>query len=353
MKKTLKQYFTGGKADFWRQGGLIVGVLVILLFFVSVIFFYTAPRDNAVVRNVTSVMPYPIIFVGSSVITQRDLTTNMQSVRRFYENQDFSSLGLRVDFGSAEGQKRLQVREREVLNKMIEDDAVRQIAEKKGITVSEEDVKNDLKKRIDEYGTGSEVTSNLERLYGWSLKDFAKKVVTPSLYQDKLTEVYAEEVKQDEALTRITAAEQALKAGKSFADVAKENSSGNTAATGGELGWFQEQDVAPELQASVKSAVVGQPTGVLESALGFHIILVNEVKDEAGVKLYRLSQIFAPKVTYSEWLTGEIQKLSVHVMSPLYRWNHDHAEVEFANEGWQQVEQELYKNATDDALFTR
>jgi hypothetical protein len=197
------------------------------------------------------------------------------------------------------------------------------------------------------------VTSNLERLYGWSLKDFAKKVVTPSLYQDKLTEVYAEEVKQDEALTRITAAEQALKAGKSFADVAKENSSGNTAATGGELGWFQEQDVAPELQASVKSAVVGQPTGVLESALGFHIILVNEVKDEAGVKLYRLSQIFAPKVTYSEWLTGEIQKLSVHVMSPLYRWNHDHAEVEFANEGWQQVEQELYKNATDDALFTR
>ncbi len=353
MKKTLKEYLGVNGKNFWHHGGLLAGILVLVLFFVSIVFFYVAPRERPLVQSITNSMPYPIVFIGSTTITQRDLATNMISVRRFYENQDFSSLGLRVDFDSEEGQRRLQVREREVLNKMIEDEAVRQIAKEKGIIVSEEDVKNDLKNRIDEYGTGSEVTANLERLYGWSLKDFARKVVTPALYQDKLSELYAREVKQDEAVAKITTAEQALKAGKSFADVAKESSFGSTAGTGGELGWFQEQDVAPELQSAVKNASVGQPTAVLESVLGFHILLVNEVKEDSGVKLYRLSQIFAPKTTYARWLTDEMRKISVHVASPMYRWNHEKAEIEFANESWQNVEQELYKNATGDALFAQ
>ena len=327
------------------------GGIFLLLLGASILFFYMAPRESQVVRKVTDTFPYPIVWVEGSIITERALAQNMASVRRFYENQDFSSLGLRVDFSTEEGQKRLQVREREVLNKMVEDASFRAIAKKRGITITEEEVKQDIKARVDAYGTGAEVESNLQKLYGWGVKDFAEKVVTPALYQERLQAVYEQEEDQTVSREKIEAAERELAGGVSFSEVAQKYSEGSSSQGGGSLGWFQILDLAPELQETVKTAQVGKVTPVVESSLGFHIILVEETKTDGDTTLYRLSQIFVKKVAFSSWLTKEMQKLSIHVWSPFYRWNPERAQVDFREESWQQYEQSVYENSAQDALF--
>jgi peptidyl-prolyl cis-trans isomerase C len=336
----------------FSQAWFTLGLIIMVTFVLSLLFFYLAPRENSLVRSVTGTLPYPIVMIGSSSITERSLAQNMASVRKFYENQNFAGMGLRVDFTTDEGKKRLQVREREVLNKMIEDQAIEKIARNRDLEITDAEVKQDIKDRMDSYGTGTEVVENLERLYGWSLKDFADKVVKPSLYQQKLISVYEQEANQKQSREKIELAEKELASGAAFADVAKKYSGGNTAEAGGELGWFQLIDLAPELQSTVKNAAVNTPTAIQESSLGYHLVLVHETKDEQGTMLYRLSQIFVKKLTFSEWLTGEMQKLSIYIWSPFYKWNSETAEVNFSSEFWQQYEQSVYESNTDDALFT-
>lgn len=349
---SFKQFFTSTREKIHKNPRLFYGVgTLLLVFLASGIFFYTAPRETRVVQKVTESFPYPIVWVNGHVITEYALAKNMDSVRRFYENQDFSSLGLRVDLSTDEGQKRLRVREREVLNKMVEDASFEVIAKKRGIVITEEEVKQDIKTRIDMYGTGSEVESNLRRLYGWDIKDFAEKVVAPALYQEKLEEVYMKEVDQKVAREKIEAAEKELSAGKSFTDVAREHSEGSTGQTGGSLGWFQLTDLAPELQEVVKNTAVGKVTPITESSLGYHMVMVEETKADGDTMLYRVSQIFVKKISFSTWLTGEMQQLSIYVWSPFYRWNQERAQVDFRKEEWQQYEQSVYENSAQDALF--
>ncbi len=348
----IKKFFREVREEGQKNPRLFYGLgILVLLFLASLVFFYTAPRSVPMVRTVTQSFPYPIVWVDGTMITEYALAKNMASVRRFYENQDFSSLGLRVDFSTDEGKKRLQVREREVLNKMVEDASFQAIAEKRNIRVTEDEVKQDIKTRLDTYGTGTEVESNLNRLYGWDIKDFAEKVVTPALYQAKLQEVYQQEADQKMAREKIETAEKELVAGTSFADVARKYSEGNTGTNGGSLGWFQLTDLAPELQEAVRTAPLGKATAILESSLGYHIILVEETKVESDTTLYRLSQIFVKKITFSAWLTQEMQSLSIYVWSPFYRWNQERAQVDFREEAWQQYEQSVYENSAQDALF--
>jgi parvulin-like peptidyl-prolyl isomerase len=328
-----------------------IAAFVFSFLVVTLLFFYLGNREQASVKNITQALPYPIVWVGGEWISERELASNMKSVRRFYENQDFASLGLRVDFTTEEGKKRLQVREREVLNKMLEDKAFVRIAEKKGIRVTEEEVKQDIKNRLDTYGTGEEVARNLDRLYGFSVQDFAERVVMPALYQAKLEAVYKKETSQTEQKSKIEEAERTLGQGTTFEEVAKKYSEGGTRENGGSLGWFQLTDLAPELQDLVKGSLVGKVSGIAESSLGFHIIRVDEVKNDKEVVLYRLAQVFVRKDSFSNWLTREMQALSIAVWSPFYQWNEAEAQIEFAKEWWQQYEQEVYKNSAQDAVF--
>lgn len=76
---------------------------------------------------------------------------------------------------------------------------------------------------------------------------------------------------------------KALKAeidgGKDFAEVAKENSSDGSAATGGELGWFGAGQMVPEFETAVAALEVGQVSDPVKSQFGWHIIKLNEKRE--------------------------------------------------------------------------
>ncbi|OGI31201.1 MAG: hypothetical protein A3G09_02470 [Candidatus Moranbacteria bacterium RIFCSPLOWO2_12_FULL_48_12] len=338
-----------------RVSTLVYGALIVfvLIFAASLVAVYAVSQPNAFVDRLKSALPYPIAIVSyKGGITYRTLSQNMASVRRFYEAQDFGKIGLRVDFSTAEGQQRFKVREKEVLNKMIEDEAIERLAKERGIQVSQNEAAQGVSRKLEEYGSGEEVKKDLERLYGWTLADFEEKVVMPSLYQEKLQASFAKEVDAaSKALEKIRLAQDALLSGQAFADAAKQYSAGRTAEDGGDLGWFAPADLAPELRQSVMLQKVGVPGDVVESGLGFHILLVEEIKKEDTKQLYRLRQIFARKMTFADFLSEKMRGLSILILSPEYEWNAAEARAEFRKQELRDFEKNLFEKTDGDAAF--
>lgn len=328
-------------------------IAVVFGFVASLTLIYAFPQTSAWTESLRRTLPYPVAMVGyRDWITYRALTENMTAVKRFYEAQDFSQVGLRVDFSTDDGHKRFQVREKEVLNKMIEDNAIKILARERGIMVSDEEAMQAVARKLEEYGSGEEVKQDLDRLYGWTLDDFQEKVVVPSLYQEKLQASFAKEVDAVSAgKNKIGLAQEALRSGQAFADAAKQYSEGNTAQAGGSLGWFALENLAPELRQSVAGQKVGVPSDVVESGLGFHIILVEATKKEGEKELYQLSQIFTRKVTFADWLAEKMVAMSIIVLSPEYQYNKETARVEFKNQEMRDFEKSLFEKTDGDPAF--
>jgi len=84
-------------------------------------------------------------------------------------------MGYRVDFSTEDGQKRLMVKKRKLLNKLIENKIIESLSKEKGIKIDNEIISQEVDKNIEQYGNSEDVLANLKKLYGWNLGDFKEK----------------------------------------------------------------------------------------------------------------------------------------------------------------------------------
>lgn len=326
--------------------------VLLVIFGISGMMIYGFNSQSRWIERVEKIIPFPAAAVeGKKWVSIAEFSENSRSVRRFYENQDFSQVGLRVDFNTPDGAKRLKIREKEVLGKMIEDEAILILAEKEGISVSAKDLEDNVDKKMEEYGNRDNVKGELQRLYGWTIEDFKEKIVKPSLYREKLAEVYGKKYQDNEAAKkRIEEAEQLLaKKEKSFSEAVSQFSEGSTAQAGGELGWFKKDQIIPEIADKIFSLKKGERSPVLESQLGFHIVEMEEKKIEDGQDLVRIRQIFAAKKTFSEWIGEQLRAMKIRVFLKEYVWNPDALQVEFSSQEMKDFETETRKDPKGDA----
>ena len=94
-----------------------------------------------------------------------------------------------------------------------------------------------------------------------------------------------------------------LRAGGNFAEIAKKESQDpGSGAKGGDLGWFQRNQMVPEFDKAAFSQPVGKIGDLVQSSFGFHIIKVED-KHTAGVKpLAEVKDQIASKVVQQEAL---------------------------------------------------
>ena len=88
----------------------------------------------------------------------------------------------------------------------------------------------------------------------------------------------AARAKADSALAEV-------RAGKNFADVAKQFSEDTGGPQGGDLGWISRGQLIPALDQAVFALKRGDVSAVLESPLGYHIFKVEDVKEEKTTAL--------------------------------------------------------------------
>ncbi len=81
---------------------------------------------------------------------------------------------------------------------------------------------------------------------------------------------------KSEARAIVDQAHARIAAGAAFADVARELSEDESASRGGALGRIGPGQLPPALEATGFALDVGQVSGVVESPLGFHLLLRTE-----------------------------------------------------------------------------
>jgi peptidyl-prolyl cis-trans isomerase C len=71
-----------------------------------------------------------------------------------------------------------------------------------------------------------------------------------------------------------------LKAGKDFSEIAKEKSTGPSAAQGGDLGYLSKGTIILEIEEVVFALVLEELSEVIKTDFGFHILKITEKKPE-------------------------------------------------------------------------
>ncbi len=324
---------------------VVVCISIIIVVITAVILFtYVFHINSPAIKTVGKALYLPAIIVDGHWITISEIDENTLSIKRFYENQDFSKFGIRIDFSTEDGKKRLQLQERKMINKLIEDIAIEQIADEWDIHVSDEAVVTAMERPMAEMGTKESVKSQLKNLYGWSLDDFGKKVVRQQLLRDKVSAQFVQrnQVSQ-EMWTRMKSAQKELSDGRDFADVAQKYSEGSTASVGGIMGWFSEGQLQDEIGKQVFSMKKGEHTDIIETPLGLHIVQVNDVSEMDGKKMVHVSQIFIKKKTLAEFLNERIGNMKVKVFLPQYKWDAGKALIVFSDESMDEFERLMYE----------
>lgn len=330
-----------------------VAIFIVVYILAIGIFIYGFNAKNKITEITAKYIPYPAAVVNyKDFITVSELSNNLQSIKKFYESQDFSQAGMRVDFSTEDGQKRLKMKERQLLNKMIEDEAVEILARQNGIKITAEEVQQNVKRKLDEYGTGDSVKENLSKLYGWTLSNFEEKIVKPNLYGEELEKLIVSQNKDDfteSAKEKIEKAKNELENKEDFSEMAKVYSDGLTAGEGGELGWFKKDQLINEVSTAAFSLKKGQRSDIIESVLGYHIIELEDKKTENGEELVKIKQIFARKKTFSDWLDGKIKKMKIYIPLKDYYWDKGKGMVEFSSEEMREFEKNIIENFQGDA----
>lgn len=330
-----------------------LGLFVVVFFIVFSVIIYRFSDFVRIPEFVHNRIFLPAVVIDKdNFITIGSINQNLLSIKKFYESQDFSALGYRFDFSTEDGKKRLKIRERELINKMIEDRAIEILAKEKGIDISNSLVDDNVNRKLQEYGNEDSVADNLKRLYGWSIDDFKVKIVKPSLYKDELEKWLQENEGKELKNTSFKDAQIAkekIKNGDDFDQVAKDISEGATAQTGGKLGWFKENQISKEISADVVVLKKGETSDVLESKLGYHIVKLDDSKELDGEKVFSISQIFFPKMSFANWLSKEIKNMSVMVWISDYDWNNETGMIEFKDKSMEEYSEKIMSGAQQDA----
>ncbi len=375
-KSTLKNKEIQSQKSFFVKKRKIlcwIGSILFLFIGLATVSLYLFPSLNRISKPAFSLLPFPVAMVNGKIINSREVSNDLEAVKNFYLNQDFSSLNMRVDFSTPEGKDRLKIREKEILDKMIEDKIIYSLCVKYGIKISSKEAQEELEKKITESGAEKKsLELNLKILYGWSLEDFKNKVIVNQLRLKKLFEYYQEKGKSKEkGFQKILQAQKELEEGKIFSEVVKKYSEGESASKEGELGWFSYEMLIPQVAEKVFNLEKGKISNVIESPLGYHIVKVddirfvdskekenNENQKEQGnlsaenfsekqndnvqtIKEIKISQIFVGSGGFMEWFEKEKAQFKVLIFSREFLWDNKKGKVIFRDEKMNKKEKEL------------
>lgn len=318
-------------------------IFVLLLLSASVSSLYLFETENPVFRRINSLIPYPVAVIGyNNFVSYKELKDQLDSVAKFYENQNFEELGMRVDFSTPEGKKRLKIKEKEILNKLIENRIIEDGAQRFGIKLTDAMVSEEVKREVDAFGKKDELLEDLKKLYGWDMDDFERNIVKPDLYRERLSEHLEENDPGFRAAKeKIGAAKADLEAGKGFSETAVKYSEGDSAKDGGELGWYRLDQMLPQVAEKIPSMEMNRTSEIIRSPLGYHILMVMEKKTEDNSDVFRMRQIFVRGKSLAEWLDEQENNMSILIPLKDFYWERSTNTVEFQNETLRNFEKNM------------
>ena len=219
---------------------------------------YHFQSTSSFIYGVTEVIPFPIAKAGPNFVSYENYLFQLRHYIHYYQTQG------RVNFASTAGQQQLFSYERQALQQVIDYSYIKQLAREHNISVSAQDINNEINLLRSENRLGAnqaEFESVLSNFWGWTVSDFKRELSEELLTQKVVSALdTATHLKAQTAL-------QALKSGTPFATVATQYSEDiATKANGGQFGFTITSD-NQNLPAQTLNALLalkpGQYSGVI------------------------------------------------------------------------------------------
>jgi parvulin-like peptidyl-prolyl isomerase len=297
----------------WIAAGVAVAALV-AVFGVGI---YRFRWDGAVTRIVTEVVPYPAALVEGRVVRYAEFQEDVRVLERFYEEARKEAVPGAI-FPSPE-----EIRDR-VLDRLIKDRLAVELAGRYGIVITTEDVNEAYETTILDQaalGTASgkaraeaRASKTLDELYGLRPSQFKTRILHPFLVRQKLEEALRkDDTVNAEKIRKAEAAAAELKAGKDFKQVALAYSEDpNVASTGGDRGMIGRGLLPAEVEEAAFRMRPGEISGVIRSALGYHVVMVSDRREQGGeVTKVGLKEILVRPIRLDDYLEAQEKTASI------------------------------------------
>lgn len=257
----------------------IVTVSVALFIAVVVLFFsycalslYRFQSTSGFIYDATQVIPFPVARVGSHFISYESYLFEIRHYIHYYQTQQ------QVNFSSQSGKQQLDQFRKQAMTEVIDDTYINQLAQQNHVTVTDEQLNNEitLLQQQNRLGSNNKVfAAVLKDFWGWSVNDFKRELKQQMLAQAVVSKLDVQaHQKAQSILTQ-------LQSGGDFATLAKEYSNDpSTSANGGAYGFAidrSNRDVAPQVVNALFALQVGRVSNIIDTGTGLEIVKVNSV----------------------------------------------------------------------------
>lgn len=178
----------------WTLVIVIVGVLVLMLGGATALghAIFVRHAEGSTVRKIADVLPIPAAKLGTRTILYREYLKDRDTARTFLASP--AAKEQNVSLPSPE-----EV-DRNLLEKLLTQNALEELAVQRSITVTEEDLRAFFADVVSAAsGTTPDVGVFLLQNFGWSESDFRAKVLRPALLESRLQAALAQEQAGDQS----------------------------------------------------------------------------------------------------------------------------------------------------------
>jgi parvulin-like peptidyl-prolyl isomerase len=246
---------------------LIFVITAVVFFTYSLLGLYRFENTSTFMYRITQILPFPVARAEGQFVTYESYLFELRHYMHYYETQQ------KLNFEDEEGKAQFEEFKKQAMDQVINDAYVKKIAKEKGITVSSQEVDNEIAvvKEQSRLGTSDQVFEDVLRdFWGWSVNDF-KRSLRSQLLARKVASAL-----DTEAKAKANLALDEIKAGADFAEVAKKYSEDEgTREAGGDFGVLIDEssrDMTPKVTAAIFSQEAGQVSEVIDTGYSLEII---------------------------------------------------------------------------------
>ncbi len=308
-----------GRPPRGRRIYVIIAVVIAAVLLAFGFGLYRYGWNGGVTQIVTTVLPYPAAIVEGRAIRFSDYHNNLVVLQRFYEAERERAAPGSLFPSEADLKAR-------VLDRLIKDQLAFVLAERYDIAVTSDAVRTAYEATILDQSsldspTGkakaeAQAAETLDELYGLRPSQFKNRILHPFLIRQQLEHaIQNDEELNAEKRKKAEAALAELNAGKDFKEVAMAFSEDpNAAGTGGERGMIGRGLLPPEVEAAAFALKPGETSGIIKSALGYHVLRVTDRQESSGqVIKVKLQEILVRPIQLDDYLEAQKKTASITI----------------------------------------
>lgn len=263
----------------------LILIALVAFFTYCVLALYKFKSSSMFLYKVTQVIPFPVARTGSDFVAYENYLFEINHYTHYYRTQQ------NLDINSEAGHQQINEFKKRALDKVINDAYIKELAERKGISVSDREVEDRIVVVRNQNRLGAndkEFRSVLKDFWNWSENDFKRSLKT-QLLTEKVASAYDTEA-HDKANTALAQ----LRNGKDFAVLAAEVSEEPASkANGGEYGFPIEKtnrDINPTTVDAMFKLKDGEYSEVID--VGYGLEIVKNIQTQSDGKLRAAHIVF-------------------------------------------------------------